>query len=109
MEDTLVGKIKSVSLSGTEGGLSWFAIRFRDMWEIGLASVRKDKLENALDTALRDAGIQTEEEAGDPPEYVMFVSAKGATVYVGRGRGDDHDTRTPEGMFEIVKSLLDRL
>lgn len=104
--ETLVGKIKSLVRTGQTNGRPWAIVRFRDMWKAGLSSVRRDKLEAALNQVLADSGIKVEpEEEGYIEGYAMFVSAKGdATIYV--GRTEITDWVSTGNLFEAVQELI---
>ncbi len=104
--ETLVDTLRKQIKVGETNGRPWAIVRFKDMWDAGLANVRGDKLEAALSTVLAEAGIKTEAEEGEPlPSYVNFISDKGLTVYVGRTEITDWISAT--SVFDAVKEVIE--
>jgi len=104
--ETLVETLRKQIKVGETNGRPWAIVRFKDMWDAGLANVRRDKLENALSKVLADAGITTEIGEEDPlPSYVNFVSNKGLTVYV--GRTEIEDWANAAAAFDAIKEVIE--
>lgn len=104
--ETLVDTLRKQIKVGETNGRPWAIVRFKDMWDAGLANVRGDKLEAALATVLAEAGIKTEYEEDEPlPSYVNFVSNKGLTIYV--GRTEVTDWRDASSVFEAIKEVIE--
>ncbi len=103
--ETLVNKIRDLVKVGETNGRPWAIVRFKDFWDNGLASAGKYHLEKALQARLNEIGIDFEIDLScmDTPNYVMFVTTKGLTLYVGRGEkwGDVQE------LFAAVKEVLD--
>lgn len=106
--ETLVDTLRKQIKVGETNGRPWAIVRFKDMWDAGLANVRGDKLEAALATVLAEAGIKTEGDDEDPfPSYVTFISNKGLTVYVGRTEITDWDGTESSVVFAAVKEVIE--
>lgn len=106
--ETLVDTLRKQIKVGETNGRPWAIVRFKDMWDAGLANVRGDKLENALSKVLAEAGIKTEGDDEDPfPSYVTFISNKGLTVYVGRTEITDWDGTESSVVFAAVKDVIE--
>jgi len=101
IEDRLRGLVKT----GKTNERPWAIVRFKDLWDTGLAKVRGDKLDEALAKVLRDAGIET---VWNPEEYSVgyatFVSASGATIYV--GKTEITDWMSTGDLFDAVKDVV---
>lgn len=104
--ETLVDTLRKQIKVGETNGRPWAIVRFKDMWDAGLANVRRDKLEASLATVLAEAGINTEGAEEDPlPSYVNFVSNKGLTVYV--GRTEIEDWASASAAFDAIKEVIE--
>lgn len=80
---TIKDQIKSCVVTGTSKGCPWLAIRFRDLWARGLADVRADKMNEAMEEVLQECGINRQEvDMEDDGGYITFISPKQGTIYV---------------------------
>lgn len=109
--ETLVGKLRDLIKVGETDGRPWAIVRFKDLWDAGFASVRKDKIEDALQVVLKEAGIDLdldfdpEDPDAERAGYVTFVSATGRTIYVGKTEITDWIDTT--GMFDSLKEVVE--
>lgn len=104
--ETLVGKLEPLIKSGNTNGRPWAIVRFKDLWEAGFDTVRRDKLEDALQTVLKNVGIDLEfDPKTETLGYATFVSAKGVTVYV--GKTELTDWISTGDLFEAVKDVVE--
>jgi hypothetical protein len=98
-------KLRDLVKTGKTNERPWAIIRFKDLWDSGLAKVRGDKLNDALANVLRDAGIETVwQSEKDAVGYATFVSASGATIYV--GKTEITDWVSTGDLFDAVKDVV---
>jgi len=97
--------LRKLVKSGATDGRPWAIVRFKDLWDAGLASTRADKLDEALADVLKELGIETQWEKEAPlAGYANFVSASGATIYV--GRTEITDWLNAEELFKAIKPVI---
>ena len=98
-------RLRELVRTGKTNERPWAIVRFKDLWDSGLAKVRGDKLDDALAKVLRDAGIETVWNPDEEPVgYATFVSASGATIYV--GKTEITDWVSTGNLFDAVKEVV---
>lgn len=105
---TIKEQIKSCVVTGTSKGCPWLAIRFRDLWARGLAEVRADKMNEAMEEVLHESGINNREDGG----YITFISPKQGTVYVDAEhywQGTRADGRLSEAVIQALEDAAKAL
>lgn len=97
--------LRKLVKSGSTDGRPWAIVRFKDLWDSGLSKVRGDKLDEALAEVLREAGIETVwESEKDAVGYATFISASGATIYV--GKTEITDWLSTGELFDAVQDVV---
>lgn len=103
--ESIEEKLRGLVKTGKTNERPWAIIRFKDLWDSGLAKVRGDKLNDALANVLRDAGIETVwQSEKDAVGYATFVSASGATIYV--GKTEITDWVSTGDLFDAVQDVV---
>lgn len=101
-EETLKDRIKKIVQGTVTDDHHWVVVRFRDLWKAGLHNVRKDKLEEAMASALIDFGINLEE-----PGYINYVTTSGATLYINAKDPERHPPgATLDKIFKRAEELI---
>lgn len=102
---SIADRLRELVKTGKTNERPWAIVRFKDLWDSGLSKVRGDKLDEALAEVLREAGIETVwESEKDAVGYATFISASGATIYV--GKTEITDWISAGNLFDAVKEVV---
>lgn len=102
---SIADRLRELVKTGKTNERPWAIVRFKDLWDSGLSKVRGDKLDEALAEVLREAGIETVwESEKDAVGYATFISASGATIYV--GKTEITDWLSTGELFDAVQDVV---